>query len=243
MNKNLSQFEFEDTVMSHHKYTWAQVALHWLSAFVILWSLCTGSYVALFNVSPHMKSIMTALNISMTTLFIPFFLMRVVLRINHLRHYTVVPGELLATFVHNLIYLMTGMVLLTGVLMMDRSITVFGALSMPPLITNPELLSDFHAAHQDSTAMLGGLVLLHLLAVVKHELSGNRILKRMSFQTSAWESPLHAREDISRQSATDHSSIWTPPATAAAAPSPGSARQSITAMAGDARDRRRISRH
>jgi hypothetical protein len=85
--------------------------------------------------------------------------------------------------------------------------------------------------------------LLHLLAVVKHELSGNRILKRMSFQTSAWESPLHAREDISRQSATDHSSIWTPPATAAAAPSPGSARQSITAMAGDARDRRRISRH
>ncbi|WP_261398097.1 cytochrome b [Pseudomonas sp. DR48] len=240
MNKNLSQFEFEETVMSHHKYTLAQVALHWLSAFVILWSLCTGSYVALFNVSPHMKSIMTAFNISMTTLFIPFFLMRVVLRINHLRHHTVVSGELLATFVHNLIYLITGMVLLTGVLMMDRSITVFGALSMPPLITNPQLLSDFHAAHQDSTAMLGGLVLLHLLAVVKHELSGNRILKRMSFQTSAWESPLHAREDISRQSATDHNSMWTPPA---AAPLTGNARHSMAAMADDVQDRRRIRRH
>ncbi|WP_261985193.1 cytochrome b [Pseudomonas arsenicoxydans] len=240
MNKNLSQFEFEETVMSHHKYTWAQVALHWLSAFVILWSLCTGSYVALFNVSPHMKSIMTALNISMTTLFIPFFLMRVVLRVNHLRHYTVVPGELLATFVHNLIYLITGMVLLTGVLMMDRSITVFGALSMPPLITNPQLLSGLHAAHQQSTAILGGLVLLHLLAVVKHEFSGNRILKRMSFQTSAWESPLRAREDISRQSATDHSSMWAPPATA---PSTGNARQPMPSMADDVRDRRRIRRH
>jgi cytochrome b561 len=239
MNKNLSQLELEETVMSHNKYTWAQVALHWLSAFIILWSLCTGSYVALFNVSPDMKSIMTALNISMTTLFIPFFLMRVVLRVNHLRNYTAGPGELLATFVHNLIYLITGMVLLTGVLMMDRSITVFGVLSMPQLITNPQLLRGFHAAHQQSTAMLGGLVLLHLLAVVKHELSGNRILKRMSFQTSTWEPPLHACEDVSRQSATDHSSMWTPPA---AATSPGNARQPIPTLADDVRDRRRIRR-
>lgn len=214
MNKNLSQFELEEIVMSHNKYTRAQVALHWLSAFIILWSLCTGSYIALFNVSPGMKSIMAALNISMTTLFIPFFLARVFLRVNHLRKFSAGPGELLANFVHNLIYLITGVVLLTGVLMMDRPITVFGVLSLPQLITGPQLLHGFHAAHQESTAMLGGLVLLHLLAVVKHELSGNRILKRMSFQASAWEQPLRACEGVSRESATDHSSTWTPPAAA-----------------------------
>lgn len=225
--------------MSHNKYTRAQIALHWLSAFIILWSLCAGSYVALFKVSQDVKSMLTALNISMTTLFIPFFLVRVVLRINHLRKYTAAPGEILATFVHNLIYLITGMVLLTGVLMMDRPIVVFGLLSMPPLITSPELLRGFHAAHQQSTAMLGGLVLLHLLAVVKHELSGNRILKRMSFQPSAWEPPLRGGEGAS-QPVTDHSTMWT---RSAAAPSPASAPQPMAALAGHIPERRRVPRH
>lgn len=224
--------------MRHNKYTRAQVALHWLSAFIILWSLCTGSYVALFDVSPGMKSIMTAFNISMTTMFIPFFLVRVVLRINHLRHYTVGPGELLATFVHNLIYLITGMVLLTGVLMMNRPIRVFGVVQMPQLITNPSLLQGFHTAHQQSTAMLGGLVLLHLLAVIMHELSGHRILRRMSFQKSTWRPQLHAREDASQHSATDYCSIWTPAAMSSSANAP----QSTSVLAADVQDRRRIRR-
>ncbi|AWY44134.1 cytochrome B [Pseudomonas putida] len=204
--------------MSHSKYTKAQVALHWLSAFIILWSLCTGSYVALFKASPDIKSLITALNISMTTLFIPFFVLRAILRINHLRKYPAGPGELLATFVHNLIYLITAMVLLTGVLMMDRPISVFGLPSLPPLITNPQWLHDFHAAHRDSTEMLGGLVLLHLLAVAKHELSGNRILKNMSFQSSSWEAPT-------------------------VAPAPVSVAQPIPMFGDSPFDRRRVPRH
>ena len=168
--------------MNHSKYTCAQVTLHWLSAFIILWSLSAGSYVALFNVSADLKLTITALNISLTTLFIPFFIVRIYLRLNHLRKYSSGPGELLATFVHNVIYLVTGMVLLTGVLMMDRPITVFNWLTVPQLITSPQLLRGLHAAHQQSTEVLGLLVLLHLLAVVKHEVSGNRILKRMTFR-------------------------------------------------------------
>jgi cytochrome b561 len=235
MNAHLSQFELEVTVMSHSKYSRAQVALHWLSAFVILWSLCAGSYVALFTVSPGMKSILTALNISLTTLFIPFFLLRVYLRVIHLRKHTARPGELLATFVHNLIYLVTGMVLLTGVLMMDRPIVVFDVLTFAPLLNSPQLLHDFHAAHQDSTAMLGGLVMLHLLAVVKHELSGNRILRRMSFQASTWESPLHASEGASPpQPVIHHRSMWTPA---------DASRQPIPTLADGVPDRRRTPRH
>ncbi|MGH8387929.1 MAG: cytochrome b [Pseudomonas sp.] len=226
--------------MSHSKYTTAQVALHWLSAFIILWSLCTGSYVALFNATPDTKSMITALNISMTTVFIPFFLLRTILRIRHLHKYPAGPGELLATFVHNLIYLITAMVLLTGVLMMDRPITVFGLLSMPQLIANPELLHDFHAAHQDSTGMLGGLLLLHLLAVAKHELSGNRILKNMSFQAATWELPLNASEEASRQRATDDSPMWISPD---AASMPATLQQPIPMFGGSVQDRRRVPRH
>jgi len=225
--------------MSHSKYTRAQVALHWLSAFIILWSLCAGTYVVLFNISPGMKSILTGLNISMTTLFIPFFLLRAVLRVNHLRQYTPGPGELLATFVHNLIYLITAMVLLTGVLMMDRPISVFGVLSFPPLITSPQLLRGFHSAHEQSTGILGGLVLLHLLAVVKHELSGNRILRRMSFQASVGKPQLHASEGVTRQPASDHGAMLT---SSAAVSSPATARLPIPTLAADVRRRRHLRR-
>ncbi|WP_433740404.1 cytochrome b [Pseudomonas putida] len=225
--------------MTHSKYTTAQIALHWLSAFIILWSLCMGSYVALFNASPDIKSMITALNISMTTLFIPFFLLRTILRINHLHKHPAGPGELLATFVHNLIYLITAIVLLTGVLMMDRPITVFGLLSMPQLITDPQLLHSFHAAHQDSTGMLGGLLLLHLLAVAKHELSGNHILRNMSFQTSTYEPPLHASEETSRPLANNHNPMWTPPAAASV---PAALQQPIPMFGGSLHDRRRFPR-
>jgi cytochrome b561 len=167
--------------MNHSKYSSAQIALHWLSAFIILWSLIAGTCVALFNVSEGLRTTFTALNISLTTLFIPFFIVRVCLRLNHLCKYKPGPGEWPAIFVHNLIYLITGIVLVTGVMMMNRPVVVFGWASFPQLITEPNLLRGFHAAHQQSTAMLGLLVLLHLAAVVKHEVSGNRILKRMSF--------------------------------------------------------------
>ncbi|MGE8064794.1 cytochrome b [Pseudomonas sp. NPDC089569] len=223
--------------MKQSKYSKTQVALHWLSAFIILWSLCAGTYVALFKVSPDMKTFLTALNISLTTLFIPFFLLRAVLRVNHLRKYPAGPGELLATFVHNLIYLITAIVLLTGVLMMTRPIVVFGLLSLPPLITDAHLLRGFHAAHQDSTAMLGGLVLLHLAAVVKHELSGNRILKNMSFRASAWNPPLHAREGGRRQAASHHGSVWV------AAPSVANSAQPVPTLAAGFVERRRTPRH
>ncbi|WP_166367156.1 cytochrome b [Pseudomonas akapageensis] len=167
--------------MNHSKYSSAQIALHWLSAFIILWSLIAGSCVALFNVSEGARLTFTALNISLTTLFIPFFVVRVCLRVNHLCKYKFGAGEWLPTFVHNLIYLVTAIVLVTGVLMMNRPIVVFGWSATHQLITNPHLLRGFHAAHQQSTAMLGFLVVLHVLAVVKHEMGGNRILKRMSF--------------------------------------------------------------
>ncbi|WP_397452788.1 cytochrome b [Pseudomonas sp. NA-150] len=176
--------------MRQNKYSSAQIALHWLSAFVILWSLCAGTYVTLFDVPPGVKLTLTALNISLTTLFIPFFLMRAVLRIDYLRKHSPGPGELLAAFVHNLIYLVTGLVLVTGVLMMDRPIVVFDWLTLPQLLTRPDLLQGFHTAHRNSTELLGLLVGLHLLAVVKHELSGNRILQHMSFQTLPWAAPL-----------------------------------------------------
>ncbi|MBO9551690.1 cytochrome b/b6 domain-containing protein [Pseudomonas sp.] len=173
--------------MSVAKYSPAQIALHWLSAAIILWSLCAGTYMSLFDVSQRNRLLFTALNISLTTLFIPFFVVRVWLRLAHLRKHPAVPGERLARFVHNIIYLATGMVLATGVLMMDRPIVVFEVLTLPAPLSAPDVLEVFHRLHRYSTEALGGLVGLHLLAVIKHELSGHRVLRNMGVQPLPWK--------------------------------------------------------
>lgn len=162
-------------------YTWGQVALHWLSALFIIWALVMGSYVALFNVSATFKAMIAALNVSLSMLFIPFFAVRTWLRIRHLRAHGHSPGERLAGWVHNLIYSVTGLVLATGVLMMNRPIEIFSWLTLPQPLLDPLWLQRFHVLHVGLNVLLAALVVLHVLAVVKHEWAGVRVLRRMKW--------------------------------------------------------------
>lgn len=166
--------------MNTRTYTTAQVALHWLSALFILWALVMGFYVSLFNVSTHFKEAVAALNVSLATLFIPFFILRFYLRVKSMRERKV-KTEPLVSFIHNLIYAVTGLVLVTGVLMMDRPIDVFDWFTLPQPITHTVWLNAFMKVHLVSNGVLGILVALHVLAVVKHEWAGTRVLQRMRF--------------------------------------------------------------
>ena len=60
--------------MSHTRPTCAQLALHGLSALIVLWTISAGSYMAMFNVPPGVKLAIVDLNISLASLFIPLFL-------------------------------------------------------------------------------------------------------------------------------------------------------------------------
>lgn len=167
-------------------YSKQQMLLHWVSAAVILWTLVTGFYVANINVANDTKQWVAGVNVSLTTLFIPVFCWRLVLFVRHLRHERmaqVSPGKMLAMVVHRLIYVLVVVVLLSGVLMMDRPIPVFGLLEFPQPLNDVALTDGFFVLHIWACTGLAVLVAMHIGAVILHELRGYRVLRRMSWRS------------------------------------------------------------
>jgi cytochrome b561 len=89
--------------------------------------------------------------------------------------------EKLALFAHTLIYFVISLVLVSGVLMMDRPIDVFGLFEIAQPLSDPELISRFLTLHVWACVFLALLIVLHIGAVIVHELCGHRVLRRMSF--------------------------------------------------------------
>ncbi|WP_223541786.1 cytochrome b [Pseudomonas sp. BF-RE-26] len=166
-------------------YSRLRVLLHWLSAAVILWTLLSGFLVAGFEVSAHIKESVAFFNVSLTTVFIPFYLWRLFLFFTHtrfsdLRSLSLV--EVLALFVHSSIYLIVGAVLVTGVLMMDRPINVFGVIGIAQPLSDPCLIALFVTVHTWACVVLSLLLAVHIGAVIVHEACNRRVLQRMSLR-------------------------------------------------------------
>ncbi|NJQ21822.1 cytochrome B [Pantoea sp. LS15] len=166
------------------KYSWQQIILHWISAAIIIWATLSGFYVALFTVSPAIKDGIGFFNVSLTTVFIPIFILRVFFLFKHgkpVKKQQPTVSSHIAHAVHLLLYLNIAAVLISGVLMMERDINVFNILSIPKPFDDLKITQLFNSFHIFSCATLAGLVLLHIMAVVKHSLLGNRILRNMWF--------------------------------------------------------------
>lgn len=110
------------------KYNITARLLHWLSALVILWTTISGFYLILFNIDESIKHQISELNVSIAVVFIPFFCWRVIYRIKHgIPSY----GNLLskreariARAMHILLYTLVTVVLISGILMMEKNFTV-----------------------------------------------------------------------------------------------------------------------
>lgn len=168
--------------MREHKYCRQQILLHWISALVICWASVTGFYVANFDVGRDTANFVGSLNVSLTTLFIPIFLVRWLVRRLKARPSAVhenPAGQLIAHVVHEGLYWVTAVVLLSGVLMMDRPIDVFGWFALAPLLSDPFWLEAWLKLHIAACAVLALSVLLHVSAVIFHELNGRSVLRRM----------------------------------------------------------------
>ncbi|TCV69146.1 cytochrome b [Pseudomonas fluorescens] len=168
-------------------YSRRRVLLHWLSAVIILWALASGFYVAFNPVSASTQQWVGSFNVSLTTLFIPFFVWRTWLFVcEREAHGTALSlNRRLALAVHALIYLVIGVVLVTGVLMMKSPISVFGLVRFPQPLADPTLIERANTIHALSCMVLSMLVALHLCAVLWHEFSGRRVVRRMSFAKPA----------------------------------------------------------
>ncbi|WP_040063679.1 cytochrome b [Pseudomonas batumici] len=160
-------------------YSKAQIFLHWLSAAIILWALISGFYVAVFDTSLVLKESVDFFNVSITAAFIPFFVVRVFLSFFRGKQTDRTLAQWTAFWVHKVIYLVTGVVLATGVMMMDRAINLFDLLLIPAPIESAGLVAVFKKIHDVSCVVLAVLVVLHIGAVIRHEVSGHRILRRM----------------------------------------------------------------
>jgi cytochrome b561 len=174
---------FIELQMTVSGYSRQRVLLHWMSAAVILWSLASGFYVAGANVSAQVKHGVAFINVSLTTVFIPFFIWRLFIFIYHAPHASVVASsklERLVLFAHALIYFSVSIVLVTGVLMMDRPINVFNMFRIAQPLADPGLIAQFTAIHVWACVVLSALIALHVGAVIVHEVCGRRVLRRMS---------------------------------------------------------------
>ncbi len=168
----------------NNKYSWQQIILHWISAAIIIWATLSGFYVALFNVSTAVKDGIGFLNVSLTTVFIPLFILRVFFLFTHgkpVKKQQPTVSAHIAHVVHLFLYVNIAAVLISGILMMERDISVFNIFSIPKPFNDLNITQSFNSFHIFSCATLAGMVLLHIMAVVKHTLLANRILRNMWF--------------------------------------------------------------
>ncbi|WP_350262553.1 cytochrome b/b6 domain-containing protein (plasmid) [Pantoea sp. BJ2] len=165
------------------KYSPIQVVFHWISAIIILWAIVSGFSVAFFDIFFPYKDLISYINVSLTTIFIPILLLRIIFCFlrgkpenTHLKKLE----QFIASCAHVLIYINMVIVMITGVLMMESPITVFGWFEFSQPVKDSELTSVFRHIHTISCMTLTALIFLHIIAVVKHQIKGHAILRKMS---------------------------------------------------------------
>ncbi|WP_333603375.1 cytochrome b [Pantoea eucrina] len=164
------------------KYSTQQIILHWLSAIIIIWATLSGFYVAFCHPDQPVKEWIGFFNVSLTTLFIPFFILRVWYLFRHgsPAESLLTPGEQrIAHLGHLALYANISVVLITGVLMMNHAIDVFHMFHVPQPLHSVSAITFFNQVHFLACMTLALLIAGHILAVLKHQLNGKHILRNM----------------------------------------------------------------
>jgi len=162
-------------------YSSVRVFLHWLSALIIIWATVSGFGVALLPKGDALRQWVEALNPQVSTLFIPFFAWRFWLHLKAPKPATATQSAeaTLARLTHSALYLLIAGVLITGVLMMTHPVILLTLIPMPQLIHSTLALGQLQSVHHILCALIAVLVILHLLAVIKHQVTGRSVLYRM----------------------------------------------------------------
>lgn len=157
--------------------------LHWIFAAAILYATVAGYALARLPGGP-LREFLSHLNMSIATVLIVLFPLRV-----WWASVRVTPRELagispmqrsIAHGVHRLLYLTIFAVLASGYLMVPKGYEFFGLIEIPTPFGQGALTERLFVFHRAACAVLAGLVVLHVLAVVKHQwIARNDVLRRM----------------------------------------------------------------
>ncbi|MCE4057122.1 cytochrome b [Pseudomonas sp. Au-Pse12] len=162
-------------------YSKPHVLLHWTFAAIIIWATVTGFGNALLDLPTALADGISFINVSLTFMLIPLLGLRILCALDHQE--PAHPNRalrLLAKVGHLALYVVTGLVLVTGVLMMERPINLFGLLSLYQPLQEPLLTEFFNRVHKYACVALAMLVVGHVAAVAVHHWRGEKLLQRMS---------------------------------------------------------------
>jgi cytochrome b561 len=156
---------------------------HWFFAAVIIYTSVAG-YALIQIAGGAVHDFLSRLNMSIATVLIVLFPLRVgwkfVRREPRALSGTPAWQRSLATCIHNLIYVVILTVLASGFLMVPNGYSFFGLIGIHTPFLKGALTDELFAVHRASCALLAGLVALHVLAVIKHQLiARNGVLRRM----------------------------------------------------------------
>ncbi len=167
------------------RYDLVSRLLHWLFALSIVYISISGyclTWIDSWNHEAH--EFVANFNVSLATLLTPLFPLRVIWA--HVRkEVPPVPGtsswqHRLARLAHSLIYMAIGAVLFSGYLMIPSEYQVFNLFTVSTPFHEGPATHFFFVAHRVSCAVLAGLVILHVLAVVQHYVAHHvNIVRRM----------------------------------------------------------------
>ncbi|WP_165096752.1 MULTISPECIES: cytochrome b [unclassified Caballeronia] len=156
---------------------------HWVFAAGIIYASITGYTLAQLSAGPE-RDFLSRLNMSIATVLIVLFPLRVCWKFVRIEPRALPDvSELqneLAHRVHILMYLTIFAVLVSGFLMVPNGYSFFGLVEIHTPFVKGALTDKLFVIHRASCALLAGLVVLHVLAVVKHQLiTRNNVLRRM----------------------------------------------------------------
>lgn len=156
---------------------------HWVFAACIIYASVVGYTLARIANGP-VRDFLSRLNMSIATVLIVLFPLRVGWKLVRIGP-RALPGvsrwqHLLARVVHGVIYVTIFAVLASGFLMIPNAYSFFGLVEIHTPFPKGPVTDTFFALHRASCALLAGLVTLHVLAVVKHQLiARTNVLRRM----------------------------------------------------------------
>jgi len=156
---------------------------HWLFAAVIIYASVVG-YALAHIAGGVVHDFLSRLNMSLSTVLILLFPLRLGWKFARAEPRALPVASAwqrsLASGVHNLIYLTIFTVLASGFLMVPNGYSFFGLVEIHTPFVKGALTDKLFVIHRASCALLAGLVVLHVLAVVKHQcFARNGVLRRM----------------------------------------------------------------
>ncbi|WP_322011924.1 cytochrome b [Paraburkholderia sp. J12] len=156
---------------------------HWVFAAGILYTSIAGYALAQLPAGAE-RDLLSRLNMSIATVLIALFPLRLGWTLVRTAP-RALPGiprlqRVLAHGVHTLIYAVIFIVLASGFLMVPNGYAFFGLVDIPTPFAKGPLTDTLFIVHRIGCALLAALVVLHVLAVVKHQLiARNDVLRRM----------------------------------------------------------------